>query len=137
MKRGTFIIVAVASVFAAGAVCADDTTRGQAADNPPAHHDADNTGRNQRDRDGNTLTPFDQGGSEADREITAAIRQAVVDSEQLSTTAHNVKIITRDGHVTLRGPVKSTDERTAIANAAARVSGVKGVDNQLEVERHP
>jgi len=48
-----------------------------------------------------------------------------------------VKIITRDGHVTLRGPVKNSAEKTTIANVAAKTSGVKGVNNQLEVERNP
>ena len=51
--------------------------------------------------------------------------------------AHNVKIITRDGQVTLRGPVKSTAEKTTVANVAAKTTGVKGVHNQLEVERKP
>ncbi len=95
---------------------------------------ADNTGRNVRDR-GDTVTPTDQGGSAADREVTANIRKAIVDDDRLSTNAHNVKIVTRDGAVTLRGPVKSAEEKAAVAAAAERVAGVKRVDNQLEIER--
>jgi hyperosmotically inducible periplasmic protein len=98
------------------------------------HHEADNTEKNVRDRDGKTVTPMDQGGSAADRELTAAIRKAIVDDDSLSTNAHNVKIVTIDGVVTLRGPVKSTAEKSAVAAKAQGARGVKRVDNQLEVE---
>lgn len=97
--------------------------------------DADDTGRNVRDRDDRTLTPMDQGGSEQDRSITAEIRRAVTDRDELSINAKNVKIITRDGVVTLRGPVKSPAEKTTIASLAKQANGVKRVDDQLEVER--
>lgn len=93
---------------------------------------ADNTDRNERDRDSNTLTPGDQAENERDRTITQRIRQSVVDQDKLSTNAKNVKIITRDGVVTLRGPVESAEERTLVATLAQGVSGVKNVDNQLE-----
>lgn len=96
-------------------------------------HAADNTGKNERDRSGATATAGDQGGSESDRHITQQIRQAVVDDSQLSMMAKNVKIITNEGAVTLRGPVKSSQERSQIASAAQHVAGVKRVDNQLEV----
>jgi osmotically-inducible protein OsmY len=96
-------------------------------------YDADNTGKNVRDRNDKTLTPPDQGGSAADRELTANIRKAIVDDDNLSTYAHNVKIITRDGAVTLRGPVKSAEEKQAVAAKAQQVAGVKRVDNQLDI----
>ena len=98
--------------------------------------DADNTKRNARDADGNTLTPMDQGSSDADMTITQQIRKAVVDSEHLSTNAKNVKIITQDGVVTLRGPVKTPEEKASIASVAQKTGGVKRVDNQLEIERN-
>jgi osmotically-inducible protein OsmY len=101
-----------------------------------AKADADNTAKNARDADGTTLTPLDQGESEADRTITQQIRKAVVDHEQLSTNAKNVKIITLNGVVTLRGPVKSTEEKSTIASVAQKTGGVKRVDNQLEIERN-
>lgn len=99
-----------------------------------AEYDADNTGRNVRDRDDRAVTPGDQGGSEADRELTAAIRREIVKDDSLSTNAHNVKVIAQNGVVTLRGPVKSEAEKAAVGAKAQRASGVKRVDNQLEVE---
>jgi hyperosmotically inducible periplasmic protein len=97
-------------------------------------NDADNTERNVRDRDDKTLTPPDQGGSASDRELTAAIRRAIVEDDSLSTNAHNVKIVTVDSVVTLRGPVKSATEKAAVVAKAENAKGVKRVDNQLEVE---
>lgn len=95
----------------------------------------DNTRVNTRDKKDKTLTPTDQGSSEDDRKITQQIRQAVVKNGSLSFTAKNVKIITNDGKVTLRGPVKTDAERTAIEAAAKNVAGVTQVDNQLEVKK--
>jgi len=97
-------------------------------------HEADNSGKNVRDRDDKTLTPMDQGGSASDRELTAAIRREIVKDDTLSTNAHNVKIVTRDSVVTLRGPVKNAAEKAAVASKAEQAKGVKRVDNQLEVE---
>ncbi|HEX2879392.1 MAG TPA: BON domain-containing protein [Polyangiaceae bacterium] len=94
---------------------------------------ADNTKVNERDRNADTLTPGDQGESDADRTITQRVRQAVVARDGLSVTAQNVKIITIDGVVTLRGPVKDAQERSTIAALAQGVDGVKRVDNQLEI----
>lgn len=98
--------------------------------------DADNTGRNAQDRDDQTLTPGDQGGSAADREVTANVRKAIVADDALSMNAHNVKVITQNGVVTLRGPVKNAAEKTSVAAKAQKVAGVKRVDNQLEIEKN-
>jgi osmotically-inducible protein OsmY len=94
---------------------------------------ADNTKKNERDRENPTLTPTDQGENEVDRTITQNVRQGVIKNDSLSTTAKNVKIITVDGVVTLRGPVKSDKEKSDIAMFAQQVQGVKRVDNQLEI----
>ena len=102
-----------------------------------ASKDADNTQRNVKDRKDAAVNPMDQGGSESDRKITQQIRKTVVDNEQLSMNAHNVKIVTVDGVVTLRGPVKSASEKAAISAAAHKTAGVKKVDDQLEVEKNP
>ena len=95
--------------------------------------EADNSGRNVRDRNDATKTPGDQAENEADRTITQNIRQAIVGDDSLSTNGKNVKIITADGNVTLRGPVASEKEKSTIAAKAQQIAGVKQVDNQLEV----
>lgn len=93
----------------------------------------DNSGRNVRDRGDQNKTAGDQSENEADRAITQSIRQAVTADDSLSTDAKNVKIITNDGMVTLRGPVKSEKEKSDIEAKAKQVAGVKSVDNQLEI----
>jgi osmotically-inducible protein OsmY len=104
------------------------TLPGRAADVP-----ADNSGKNVRDRQGATQTPGDQSNAKADMAITQAIRKAVVADKGLSTNARNVKIVTTNGAVTLRGPVKSEAEKNSIAEKAKQTAGVKSVDNQLEI----
>jgi osmotically-inducible protein OsmY len=79
------------------------------------------------------LTASDQGNSKADIEMTAKIRKAIVDDDNLSVSAHNVTIVTRDGKVTLLGEVNSMEEKAAVAAKAATVTG-SAVDNQLTVE---
>ena len=136
MRKLQFMIAAGA--FALPMALAQPTLAAEAvkAGNDTRAVDADNTGRNARDADGNTLTPLDQGESEADRTITQQIRKAVVDHDQLSTNAKNVKIITQNGVVTLRGPVKSQEEKATIASVAQKTGGVKRVENQLEIEHN-
>jgi hyperosmotically inducible protein len=94
---------------------------------------ADNTGNNVRDRSDATVTPGDQSESKTDLELTRRIRRAITQDNQLSTTAHNIKIVTANGKVTLRGPVKSAAEKDQIAKMAQGTEGVTSVDNQLEV----
>ena len=95
--------------------------------------EADNTARNVRDRNDRTLTPFDQGNSRADTDITAQIRKSVNASKDLSVNAKNVKIITNNGRVVLRGPVNNTEEKRMIGAIANGVARSENVDNQLEV----
>jgi hyperosmotically inducible periplasmic protein len=95
---------------------------------------ADNTSKNQRDRSGETKTSGDQSNSSEDVQITAAIRSAVVKEDSLSATAKNVKIITADGVITLRGPVQNEAEKTKIAELAQSAAGNARIDNQLEVK---
>ena len=102
--------------------------KSDAADKP-----ADNTKTNERDRDDATKTPGDQSEDKADIDITASIRKQVVGNDDLSSDAKNAKIITDSGVVTLRGPVKSEDEKTTIGGYAQNTAGVTKVDNQLEV----
>jgi osmotically-inducible protein OsmY len=96
--------------------------------------DADNSAKNERDRNQQTLTPGDQSETEEDRKMTQAIRQAVMKDDSLTMTAKNVKIITAQGKVTLRGPVNSAEEKTKINDLAKAAAGKVPVDNQLEVK---
>jgi hyperosmotically inducible periplasmic protein len=91
-----------------------------------------NTAVNVRDRAGNAKTPIDQNENQADINLTATIRKRVVGTE-MSTDAHNVKIISQDGRVTLRGPVKSPEEKAQIEAIAQDVAGKDKVESQLEV----
>jgi len=94
---------------------------------------ADNTAVNERDRNHAHVVPTDQGSSQTDMRITKRIRESVMDDRDLSFTAHNVKIITMDGQVVLRGPVKSSAERRTIERHAVAVAGKQNVTNELEV----
>ena len=69
----------------------------------------DDTGRNVRDRDDQTITPMDQSNDPRDLQLTQDIRRALMADEPLSVTAKNIKIITTGGNVTLRGPVNSVE----------------------------
>jgi hyperosmotically inducible protein len=98
-----------------------------------ANRAPDNTAVNQRDRAPENLTPMDQSNKASDLKMTQEIRRAIVKDDQLSTDAKNVKIITIDGAVTLRGPVKTDQEKAAIAAKAAQLAGNSNVHNELEV----
>jgi len=129
--------LALAGTFAFGqsarAQAGDPGTGDLAAERDAEQVPPDNSGRNVRDRSDQAVTSGDQSNSAADVKITADIRKAVVDDEKLSTNAHNVKIVTAGGMVTLRGPVKDDAEKRTIEEKAKKVAGVTKVDNQLEV----
>ena len=103
--------------------------------NRPAGTPPDNTGVNERDRNPQAQTPLDQGNNAHDLEISQQIRKSVMGDKSLSFTAKNVKIITQGGKVTLRGPVKSAEERAAIEAFARKIAGPNNVDNQLEIKK--
>jgi osmotically-inducible protein OsmY len=94
----------------------------------------DNTATNERDRSGETKTSGDQSNSSADLKTTQAIRQALVKDGELSTTAKNIKVITANGHVTLRGPVKTAQEKAKIDRLAKSAAGGAQIDNQLDIK---
>jgi hyperosmotically inducible periplasmic protein len=96
--------------------------------------DVDNTRRNVRDRDDQTLTPLNQGNSKADVATTAQIRKEIIAGKNMSVNARNVKIITNNGRVTLRGPVNTAEEKRLIGEIAERIARSENVDNQLEVK---
>jgi len=112
-------------------LCLSIFTLSAVAQDAPA---ADNTKKNERDRSGETQTSGDQSNSSDDVNLTAAIRRAVVKDDSLSGTAKNIKIITANGTVTLRGPVKNDAEKAKIAELAQSAAGNAKIDNQLEVK---
>ena len=122
MKR-TLLAVAYLSAF---------TLAPMAADNKKVA--PDNTATNERDRSGETKTSGDQSNSSADLKITQAIRQALMKDSGLSVTAKNIKIITTNGQVTLRGPVKTAQEKAKIDQLAKSAAGGAQIDNQLDVK---
>src|SRR4029453_2582597 len=121
-------IISLLFLFSAvivGAGCSRD----REAPKTTAAVEADNTGRNVRDRNDAKKTAEDQSENEAHRKIPQKIRKTINSDDSLSTNAKNVKIITNDGIVTLRGPVKSEKEKADIEAKAKQGAGVKNVDN--------
>jgi hyperosmotically inducible periplasmic protein len=99
----------------------------------PEERAADTMGMDERDRSGAPVTPGDPGVSEADRRITREIEQALLDDASLPATAKDVKVTMKDGVVTLQGPVNSRYEKSQIAAAVQRVSGITRIDNRLDI----
>ena len=95
---------------------------------------ADNTKMNQRDRDASQPTADQQKDNRSDRDITQQVRRAIEKDKSLSTYAHNVKIITQNGQVTLKGPVRSEEEKRAVEAKAAEVAGDSKVTSELDVK---
>jgi hyperosmotically inducible protein len=115
-----------------------ETTTTPAVAATDTNSSVDNSKINERDRGDMTLTPGDQGNSDADRQITRRVRQTLVSgTNDYSMIAKNVKIITANGKVTLRGPVNTQEEKTGIETIAKSVAGDGNVDDQLEVKTNP
>lgn len=106
----------------------DQTTQAQDPASKP-----DNTKVNKRDRDRDKPTAGQQKENRSDRETARRVRRAIVKDKSLSSYAHNVKVIVRDGAVTLRGPVRSEQEKEAVEAKAAEVVGKEKVKNEIEV----
>jgi osmotically-inducible protein OsmY len=94
----------------------------------------DNTKVNERDRSQNEPTADQQKDNRSDRDITQQIRQSIMKDKSLSTYAHNIKIVTKDGQVTLKGPVRSEDEKKAIEAKAAEVARDGKVTSELNIK---
>ncbi|HEV3200285.1 MAG TPA: BON domain-containing protein, partial [Bryobacteraceae bacterium] len=94
----------------------------------------DNTKANQRDRSKTEPTADQSKNSTSDREIMQKIRKSLMDDKSLSTYAHNVKVIAQDGKVTLKGPVRSAEEKQAIEQKATDVAGAGNVTNELTIK---
>ncbi len=107
------------------------TVIGNAQDTPKS----DNSKVNKRDRDPGAVTADQQKTNSSDQDVTKNIRSAIMADKSLSTYAHNVKIITQEGAVTLKGPVKSEDEKKSVVAKAVAVAGADKVTDQLSVTR--
>jgi hyperosmotically inducible protein len=118
MKLTVLILLSTAAIT--GIACSQDTN-------------ADNTGKNTRDRDDQSQTATDQSNDPVDIKITADIRKMVVNDGSLSMMAKNVKIITIDGVVILRGPVETQKEKATI-ESHAKHAGAKTITNELEIK---
>ena len=93
----------------------------------------DNTKVNTRDRDKKEMTADQQKENRSDRELARQVRRALVKDKSLSTYAHNVKVIARDGAVTLKGPVRSEEEKQAVEAKAVEVAGQGKVTDEISV----
>jgi hyperosmotically inducible periplasmic protein len=123
MKRTLVAVVCLSALTLAAFAADEDKTK------------VDNTATNQRDRSGETKTSGDQSNNSADLKITQAIRQALMKDDGLSTTAKNIKVITANGQVTLRGPVKTAQEKAKIDQIAKSAAGGAKIDDQLDVKK--
>ena len=94
---------------------------------------ADNTKVNTRDRATGAVTADQQKDNAGDRDLTRKIRQSLMKDKALSSYAHNVKVIAQDGQVTLKGPVRSDDERRTVEAKATEVAGAGHVTNHISV----
>jgi len=102
---------------------------GQDTSNPKP----DNTKTNQADRQAGEPTADQQKNNKSDRETAKEIRKSIQSDKSLSTYAHNVKVIAQNGTVTLRGPVRSDEEKKIIQEKAAAVAGASNVVNDLTI----
>lgn len=96
--------------------------------------DADNTKVNQQDQNPNQPTADQQQNNRSDRDLTLQVRQAIISDKTLSTYAHNIKVITQNGQVTLKGPVRSEEEKSAVEAKAAAIAGDGKVTSELTVK---
>jgi hyperosmotically inducible periplasmic protein len=123
MKNTALLLAIVVLLGAAGHLKAQDKSTA-----------ADNTQVNKRDRKTGAVTADQQKENEGDRELTANIRKALLDDKELSTYAHNVKIVSRNGVVTLKGPVRSEDEKKAVEAKASEIAGAGKVKSMISVK---
>ena len=126
--------VAVSVLILMAFMVAGSMTRSQAQTTEQQGTSPDNTKMNAQDRDKASPTADQQKDNRSDREITQQIRQSLVKDKSLSTYGHNVKVITQNGQVTLKGPVRSDDEKKAIEAKATEVAGENKVTSELNIK---
>jgi hyperosmotically inducible protein len=128
MKRTFLFLLVSLMLLGCGTLMLAQDTAGQ---NAPA---SDNSKMNQRDRDPSEPTADQQSNNQSDRDITQQVRQAINADKTFSTYAHNVKVITQNGQVTLKGPVRSEEEKRAIEAKATAIAGDGKVTSELTVK---
>jgi osmotically-inducible protein OsmY len=120
--------------FAVACGCPALSAQQAAPDNPGAQQTApDNTRTNQRDRSKTEPTADQSKNDAGDRKLAQKIRKSITDDKNLSTYAHNVKVIAQNGTVTLKGPVRSEDEKQTVVQKAAAEAGAGNVNDELTV----
>lgn len=133
-RRSIWLFLLMTSLAGSGTPLIAQQPADQSASAPADNTPADNTKVNQRDQNANESTADQQKNNRSDRDLTQQIRKAIMSDKSLSTYAHNVKIITQNGMVTLKGPVRSEEEKKAIEAKAAEVAGPDKVTDQLDVK---
>jgi osmotically-inducible protein OsmY len=124
LRRSAAICCVFASIGAVPAMihAQDQTPSASAPDNSAQNKNHDTTADQQKD-------------NRSDRDITQQIRRSIVSDKSLSSYGHNVKVITQNGAVTLKGPVHSEEEKQAIGTKAAEVAGQDKVTNELTIKQ--
>ena len=123
--------ICVAGALALGLLLGGAPRLNAAQDQPPA---SDNTKMNKRDRNTAEPTADRAKNGVSDRDIMQKIRKAVVDDKSLSSYAHNVKIVAQNGKVTLKGPVRSEEEKKSVAQKAIEVAGAGNVTDEMTIK---
>ena len=132
--RRFLIVPPLSTVLLLGSLWAQDATPPQQPADQSSQAAPDNTAKNQRDRSQSEATADQQKENKSDLELARQIRQALVKDKSLSTYAHNIKVIAQNGEVTLKGPVKSAEEKQAIEAKAAEVAGgADRIKSEIEV----
>jgi osmotically-inducible protein OsmY len=139
-KHSALRTIAVTAISLAWCVsaCDREPPSGSTRTTSGSTNAADNTRVNARDQPGATAlpTPTDQSNDPVDLAVTQRIRQAILGEDSLSVDAKNVKIITANGVITLRGPVKTPAERATIDSKARDLAGNNRVDDQIDVSKN-
>jgi hyperosmotically inducible protein len=125
MPRSTVVPFVLATMLGFGSVAVAQTATPTAPNNSAV---------NVRDRDADAMTAGEQSNSKMDLELTRQIRRAVEKDSSLSMKAHNIKIVSENGSVVLRGPVETRNEKLVIGKKARMIAGADRVHNLLEVE---
>ncbi len=124
ISRSIWFSILVGSLLSVGSVLAQE----------PATAAPDNTRVNRRDRSQSEPTADQQKDNRSDREITQQIRHSIMQDKSLSTYAHNIKVVTQNGQVTLKGPVRSDEEKRAVEAKATEIAGENKVNSQLDIK---